>query len=192
MNGEGACVRAYARALLGAAQASQALDAVTQDMLALDAQWRGSPELRRFCSCHLKGAPSQRSRLIGQIWGETFSRTVLSFLEMLAQRDQLRFIPLITTRFQELTDRARGCRNAEAAFACAPQDAEVERVRRLITETYGPVFKLAVRVEPALLAGFTLRIDDRLVDASLAGRIKRLKNDLMKPERLAAAANGKK
>ena len=191
MNGEGACVRAYARALLGAAQARQALEAVTQDILALDAQWHGSPELRRFCEGHLPGAPSQRTRVIRQIWSDTFSQAVITFLEMLAERDQLRLIPLITVRFQKLADLARGCHTVEASFACEPQEAELERVRRLITETYGPVFKLAVRVEPALLAGVSLRIDDRLVDASLAGRISRLKNDLMKPMRLAAVANGK-
>ena len=191
MNGDSACVRAYARALLGAAQASQALDAVTQDMLALDAQWQGSPELRRFCGGHLKGAPGQRARRVGEIWGDTFSRTVLTFLEMLAERDQLRLIPLITARFQKTADRARGCRNVEAVFACEPQEQELARVRQLIAKTYGPLFKLAVRVEPALLAGVTLRIDDRLVDASLAGRINRLKNDLTKPQRRAAAANGK-
>lgn len=191
MTGEGACVRAYARALLGAAQASQALEAVTQDILALDAQWRGSPGLRRFCSGRLTGVPSQRARLVSQVWGETFTPIVLTFLALLAERDHLRLIPHVTVRFQELADRARGCHNVEAAFACEPQSAEVDRVRQLVSDAYGPVFKLAVRVEPALLAGVTLRIDDRLVDASLAGRIKRLKNDLMKPMRLSAVANGK-
>ena len=190
MNGEGVFVRAYARALLGAAQAHQDLENVTQDILALENQWAGSPELRRFCGSRLQGVPSQRSRLISQIWGSTFSRTVLAFLETLAERDHLRYIPLIIVRFRELADRAQGCHNAVATFACEPQEKEVERVRRMITDTYGPVFKLAVRVEPALLAGVRLRIDDRLVDASLAGRIARFKNDLMKPMRLPAAANG--
>ena len=190
MISEDACVRAFARALLGAAQASQTLDAVTQDILALDAQWHGSPELRQFCGRRLQGAPSQRARLIAQIWGNTFSQTVLTFLQLLSERDLLSLIPLITVRFQELADRARGCHNVVASFACAPQEQELERVRRMVTDAYGPVFKLAVRVKPALLAGVSLRIDDRLVDASLAGRINRLKNDLMKPMRLAAAANG--
>jgi F0F1-type ATP synthase delta subunit len=77
----------------------------------------------------------------------------------------------------------------EALFACEPQPGEVARVRQMVTDAYGPVFKLAVRVEPALLAGVRLRIDDRQVDASLAGRITRLKNGLLKPMRLDAAAS---
>jgi F-type H+-transporting ATPase subunit delta len=188
---EGVYARAYARALLGAAQASQDLAAVTQDMLALEKQWHGSPELRRFSSGHLPGTPSTRTRWVAQLWGNTFSRTVLTFLEMLAERDLLHLIPFIIARFQELADRALGCHTVEAAFACEPLEKELERVRRLITDTYGAVFKLTVRVEPALLAGVRLRIDDRLIDASLAGRISRLKNDLLKPLPLPAAANGK-
>ncbi len=189
MIGETVYARAYARALLGAAQDHHELESVMQDVQALERQWQGSPELRQFCFRHLPGAPSLRSKVVGQLWGDTFSRTILKLLELLAQWGHLQLIPLITERFQVFADRAQGCRNVVALFACEPQPGEVARVRQMVTDAYGPVFKLAVRVEPALLAGVRLRIDDRQVDASLAGRITRLKNGLLKPMRLDAAAS---
>ncbi len=186
---EGVYARAYARALLGSAEMRHESEGVTQDMLALEKQWYGSPELRQFCTRRLPGSPRQQAGLIGQVWGRTFTPTVILFLELLVQWGHLRLIPLITAQFQALADRAQGCHNVVATFACEPQPAEVERVRQLVAEAYGPVLRLTVKVDPALLAGVCIRINDKQVDASLVGRLARLKNGLKKPMQLDAVAS---
>jgi F-type H+-transporting ATPase subunit delta len=189
MIGEGVYARAYARALLGSAELSHEVESVTQDVLALEQQWFGSPELRLFCTRHLPGSPRQQAELVAQVWGHTFTPMVILFLELLVQWGHLRLIPLIAEQFQALSDRAQGCHSVVATFACEPQAAEVERVRQRVAEAYGPVLKLTVNVVPALLAGVRIRINDKLVDASLAGRIARLKNGLKKPMQLDAVAS---
>ena len=67
MIGEGVYARAYARALLGAAQDLRTVDAVAQDLRALDAQWRGSGELRSFCRSHPHGVSGARAQLVSRI-----------------------------------------------------------------------------------------------------------------------------
>jgi len=47
---------------------------------------------------------------------------------------------------------------------------------------------LDVQTNPALLAGLTIRIDDQVFDASLAGRIARLRQALDNPGRAPGAA----
>ena len=49
--------------------------------------------------------------------------------------------------------------------------------------------ELDVRIDPRLLAGFTVRIDDRVLDASLAGRLARLRQALTDPGRAPSAAS---
>ena len=189
MIAEGVYARAYARALLGSAEARHELEGVTQDIIALERQWFGSPELRQFCTRRLPGSPRHQAELVDQVWGHTFTPTLILFLELLVQWGHLRLIPLITEQFQALADRAQGCHNVVATFACEPQPADVERVRKLVAEAYGPVLKLTVAVKPALLAGVCIRINDRQVDASLSGRIDRLRNGLKKPMQLDAVAS---
>jgi len=186
---DGVYARAYARALLGSAAMRQEVEGVTQDILALELQWDGSPELRLFCTRHIPGSPRQQAAIVDQVWGRTFTQTVILFLELLVQWGHLRLIPLITAQFQALADQAQGCHRVVATFACEPQPAEVERVRKMVSDAYGPVLKLTVKVDPALLAGVCVRINDKQVDASLAGRIARLKNGLKKPMRLDAVAS---
>jgi len=189
MIGEGVYARAYARALLGSTVTRDDMESVTQDMLALERQWNGSTELRQFCTRHLPGSPRRQAELVSQVWGHTFTPKVILFLKLLTQWGHLRLIPLITEQFQVLADRAQGCHSVLATFACEPQPAELERVRQMVAEAYGPVIKLTVEVDPALLAGVRLRINDKQVDASLAGRIARLKNGLKKPMQLDAVAS---
>lgn len=190
MIAESVYARAYARALLGVATARSELARVTQDIDALEAQWKGSPELRRVCVGRMRSLTGKPSGLITEVWGDTLSGTVRLFLEKLLEVGHLRLLPQVIDRFHELADRAAGRHKVEACFACEPQERELGRVRQLVSAAYGPNFSFDVRVESALLAGVRLRIDDRLVDATLAGRLSRLKHDLMKPMRPDAAANG--
>ena len=170
MIGEGVYARAYARALFGSAETRNEMDSVTQDVLALVQQWYGSPELRLFCTSHLPGSPRQKAQLVEQVWGHSFSPTVILFLELLVQWGHLRLIPQIAEQFQTLSDRACGCHNVVATFACEPQPAEIERVRQLVAEEYGPVIKLTVIVKPELLAGVCARAAGFSGDAPRAGR----------------------
>jgi len=186
---EGVYARAYARALFGSAVQRGELDGVTQDVLALEKQWQGSPELRRFCQSHLPGSPLSHARNVDQIWGVTFTLSVKFLLRMLAQWDHLRLIPLITQHFQAFVDHAQGCSNVHAYFACAPQQDEIDQVRRLVSDAYGPTMKLTVQVDPTLIAGVRIFINDKRVDASLAGRITRMRYGLSKPMHLEEAAS---
>lgn len=191
MTSESVYARAYARALLSAAQAAQALEEVSSDMLALGEQWDGSRELRLFCRRQRQDAATQRAARIDALWGGTLAPATLHFLRLLSEWGHLRLLRQVVARFAELADRAAGRHHAVAVFACEPAANELARVRQLIAAAYGPLFNLDVRVDGGLLAGVRLRVDDRLVDASLAGRLARLKNGLLKPAPLDAAANEK-
>ncbi len=189
MNAESAYARAYARALYGSAQARHEADGVTQDVLALDRQWKGSPELRQFCRSHLPGSPADRARAVEKLWGDTFTRTMIFFLSVLAQRDHLGLVPLIAGQYQKMDDRAQGRSDVRISFACEPGEEEIGQIRKLVADAYGPVMKVAVRVDPALIAGARFFVNDRRVDASLAGRLARLRVGLSKPLQPGKAAS---
>jgi len=181
VNGESAYARAYARALYGSAQARRETDGVTRDVQALERQWKGSPELRRFCRCRLPGRPADRAQSVEKLWGGTFTRTMLVFLSVLAQRNHLGLVPLITGAYQKLDDRALGRSDVRISFACEPGEEEIGQIRKLVADAYGPLMKVAVRVDPSLIAGAQFFVNDRRVDASLAGRLARLRAGLTKP-----------
>ena len=187
MTNAGVYARAYARGLLHAATQNGTTDEVMRDIQALDDQWYGSPELRTFCTGHLPGNPTRHARLVDNLWGDTFSRLVIFLLRILAMRGQLQLVPHITEQYRLMADRERGCANVRVCFACEPQPEEVERIRRMVADKHGPLMNLTVEVIPDLIAGFRLFINDERVDASLAGRLTRIRYGLSKPMRLEEA-----
>jgi F0F1-type ATP synthase delta subunit len=72
----------------------------------------------------------------------------------------------------------------EAAFAVAPTAETLALAHKLVAKAYGPGVELAPTIDPALIAGFRLVLDGRRVDASMAGRLQRMRMGLRNPARL--------
>jgi F-type H+-transporting ATPase subunit delta len=185
MNSEG-YARAFARALYGAAAALRDRSEVTRDVLALRQQWDGSPELRLFCRSRQRGSADERAAFVGRLWGDSLARTTSAFLMMLARRHQLAMLPSVVRQYQALDDRARGCSEVRIGFACEPDDGQVDQIRRLVAAAYGPLMNVHVKVVPELIAGVRFSVNDKRVDATLAGRLARLRAGLLKPMQLDA------
>jgi len=172
---------AYARGLLKSAQSLGQEGRVSEDIRALEAQWEHSPELRAFCTGHLRGNSVHHVQMARDLWGTSFSTPVMVLLEGLAKRETLRLIPEIVEVFNESLDRAHKCLRVEARFAVKPDEAMLMGVHDLIRSQYGREYRIVALVDPDLIAGFQITINDTRVDASLAGRLKRLRQALNKP-----------
>jgi len=173
--------RAYSRALYRSAVERQELDAVVADMKALDAQWKGSVELRRFCKMHHPGNTRSHELLVDGLWGNSFTAPVLVLLRTLSHRDQLEIIPLVIQQFQIRDDHEQHCTHVALAFALQPTEETLEQIRERVAEARGPLMRMQVEVDADLIAGFMITLDDHRIDASLAGRLKRLRMGLRNP-----------
>jgi F-type H+-transporting ATPase subunit delta len=173
--------RAYARALYGAAVEREELAVVVADMNALAAQWRESRELRLACNVYHPGNTQSHEQWVDALWGTTFTGTLLVLLRSLAHRGQLELIPSILEYFHKLYDQGRHCAHVALTFAESPTDAMVDQMREKILKARGGTLQMQVTVNPELIAGFVMTINDQRVDASMSGRLNRLRLGLQKP-----------
>jgi F-type H+-transporting ATPase subunit delta len=150
-------------------------------MKALEAQWQGSVELRRFCKMHHPGNTRTHELLVDGLWGKSFSAPVLVMLRTLSHREQLDIIPLVIQQFQIRDDHEQNCTHVELAFALQPTDETLAQIRERVSEARGPLMRMQVKVDKDLIAGFMITLDDHRIDASLAGRLKRLRMGLQDP-----------
>ncbi len=170
--------RSYARALAEAAIARGLLSEVRADMEALKAQWEGSAELRAFCAVHMPGPPEGDALRVRRIWGDSFSAPTLTLIETLAAWQGLKLIPLLFKPFFALADAAEKRVGVHVTFACEPAEHELAVLEKRAHSTFGNGAILKTAVDPALLAGMVIRVGDKRIDASLAGRVARLKRAL--------------
>jgi len=174
--------RAYARALFRSAVERDELAAVVEDIAALEAQWSGSLELRRFCKGHHAGNAKRHEQCVDDVWGATFTQSLRILLKTLAHREQLGLIPLVIVQFTERLDREQRRTHVEVEFAVDPTDAMVDQIRQLVRGARGAEMRMQVRTTPELIAGFRITLDDQRIDASMAGRLQRLRLGFRKPE----------
>ena len=103
---------------------------------------------------------------------------VLNLLRVLVSRHRLHLLPAILQEFQELERQARGIVEAEITVARELDENERARIGVQLDELTGRTVEVRTRVDPSILGGVVVRIGDRLIDASVAGRLQRLRQEM--------------
>jgi len=187
MTSDAAYVRAYSRALLGAACFSATIPAVQRDLAALLNALVESPDLRRWACRHVISSPARRTAETQQRLAGLVTPMTLRLLVRMAAWNHLHLLPGVVKRFELAVRTLEGRRTARVVCAQTPDDATLAAIRTRMGGDAGAL-DLELKTDPALLAGLTIRIEDHVFDASLAGRLARLRQALANPGRAPNAA----
>lgn len=104
---------------------------------------------------------------------------VLRLAALLARRGRIDRLPNVATEYRRLLDRERGNVAASVTSAAPLTTGETEAVRAWVARTTGKTVDLTATVDEALIGGLTVRVGDTLMDASVRGRLERLRTDLL-------------
>ena len=175
MYNEEEAARPYARALAQAAMDLGTMARVRGDIEALDAQWQGCEELRAWCTTFHSAPRAAHRAFVGEVWGDTLCGPVRLLLETLSEHGLLAALPQVIRVFRRLADIAEQRKDVELVFAAPPSEATLALLSEKARTAYGPDVTIRTTVNPALGAGLILRAGHMQIDASLAGRLRRLR-----------------
>jgi F-type H+-transporting ATPase subunit delta len=172
--------RRYAEAAFQLASRDGALDAYG-DGLDLAAQLLGGPDalgvLRNPARPLL-----ERLDLVRTLVGNRVPETIQRLSSMLVERGKIDRIGAVAAEYRRLLNADRGVVEAVATSATALSADETRALERKVTDMTGRTVDLRVEVDESLIGGLTVRVGDTLYDASVRGRLERLR------ERLVAGA----
>jgi F-type H+-transporting ATPase subunit delta len=103
---------------------------------------------------------------------------VLNLARLLAQRGRFETLPAIAAEYTRLLNRRRGIVEAVVTSAQPLTADETKALRARVEAMTGSGVDLRAEVDPALIGGLTVRVGDQLLDASLRGRLERLRDQL--------------
>lgn len=170
-----AVIRPYARALVLAAQQLGILARVRGDMEALQAQWDGSEELRTWC-CTARSLPkAAHAEAVAALWGDTMAQPTRILLEALSTAGLLAAIPQVIKVFRRFADRVEGRIEVSFVFATTPSDTLLATLTQRAKAAYGEQTQISVSTDAELGAGLIVRAGNTQIDASLKGRLTRLR-----------------
>ena len=172
-----AAQRIYARALFEAAQSAERVDAVDADLGAFVDALEGSPELQAFLE-NPQVEPLAKADVLAQLT-EGADELVTNTLRLLAEKGRAGEIDHVHAEFRALVDQSRRRIAVELTTAHELSEAEARAIVERIEQASGRSVEATRSVDPALIGGMILQAGSLRVDASVRGRLERLRRELV-------------
>ncbi|MGH2462744.1 MAG: ATP synthase F1 subunit delta [Candidatus Limnocylindria bacterium] len=164
--------RRYAEAAFQVALAEDALDRWEADLGVLTAALE-VPELRAVME-HPAIPFADKERVLRRAVSDVGAEP-LNLILLMIRRGRPGAIPAMRRHFEELVRRERGIAKAEIRTALPLDDQDRAELERTLERLAGRDVELTELVDPSLIGGISVRIGDRLYDASVRSRLERLR-----------------
>ena len=168
----------YAEALLAAAKAESQRDEALEALQTIARLLTQSADVGRLLRNPDVEVPD-KLRIIETALGGAASALVHRFLELLLSLGRAESLPDIIAAYGEAVDADRGLLRATVRSARPLPEAALVRLRAALTAREGRTVELSAEVDPALLGGLQVRLDHRVIDASVRRYVADLKDSLM-------------
>lgn len=167
----------YAEAILEIARRDGTLETWLADLPAMVAIL-SRPEVARVVDNPAVPLAARRD-VLSRLLAERVSRPALSLALLLAIRGRIASLPAIATEYGRHVDRERGVAAAEVTSALPLEPGELDGIAAHLRSLTGRTVEVEARVDPALVGGLIVRVGDRLIDASVRGRLERLRDRIV-------------
>jgi F-type H+-transporting ATPase subunit delta len=169
--------RVYATALFEAAREQGRLEPVREQLQQVVAAEAEVPELRELLR-NPQLDPRARASALQEVLsgGEELLR---NFLLVLADKGRTGSLEDIAREFERLIAEHEGIVHAELTTAVELSDEEAQTLLRQIEQASGRKVEATRSVDPDLIGGIVLQVGSHRLDASVRGRLERLRRDLV-------------
>ena len=168
--------RTYARSLFEAAVEQNRLDRVQEELADFAVTVEEVPELRALLENPEVDARAKRA-LLEQLLADA-DELVRNFLLLVAEKGRSGEIVEIAREFEVLVAEATGILDVELTTAVELSQQEFDALVQRIGKASGRDVRASRAVDPDLVGGLVLQIGSRRLDASIRGRLERLRHQL--------------
>jgi F-type H+-transporting ATPase subunit delta len=164
----------YAEAFLQVAESRQEVDQVVDQAKAVLALWHESPELRQAMASPVLEVEAKKAAL-EKLFTDQLTPSFLNLLKLLADRQRIGVLDAVLDRMLELYREQRNIALANVTSATALSDEQQAELSKKVQAVAGTdKLEINLSVDPDLIGGFVVKVGSKVIDASLAGQVRRL------------------
>ncbi|MBM5792843.1 MAG: F0F1 ATP synthase subunit delta [Cyanobacteria bacterium M_surface_7_m2_037] len=164
----------YAEAFLQVAESRQEVDQVVDQAKAVLALWHESPELRQAMASPVLEVDAKKAAL-EKLFTDQLTPSFLNLLKLLADRQRIGVLDAVLDRMLELYREQRNIALANVTSATALSEEQQAELSKKVQAVAGTdKLEIQVSVDPDLIGGFVVKVGSKVIDASLAGQVRRL------------------
>lgn len=124
-----------------------------------------------------------REAIVSKLFEGRVASGVLNLTRLLARRGRFEMLPAVATEYQRLLNHRNGVVEAVVTSASPLSTTETDAISARIGTMSGSGVSLRTEVDETLIGGITIKIGDQLLDASVRGRLERLRDRLVADSR---------
>jgi len=166
----------YSRALFQSALEKKLLDEVNADMLFITEICK-LPETKEFLHSPII-PPSKKTSVFHNILGKNVQGITLSLIDLVVKNGRETYIPAIARVFIHETMKYKGITQSVLTTAVKVDDKVKKQISDMISKIFKTTVELEEIVDPEIIGGFVLRVDDSLIDASIKNKLRKIKKEL--------------
>lgn len=118
---------------------------------------------------------ADKKKKLADLLGAKVSPLTLRFLGMLIDKKRFGLLPLVAAHLGRFVDEKKNLARAQVSVA-RPMSAEAqETLKKRLKDFSGKNVELDIREDPELIAGAVVRLGDWMLDGSLRGQLRRIK-----------------
>lgn len=121
----------------------------------------------------------KKTNVVKKIFGNIFNPITISFIEIIIRKRREMFLPAVANSFIAQYRNLNGITEAVVKTAIPLDDKKKELIISHLATQTGKKIELKQSVDPNLIGGMIVQIGDKLYDASVAGKLKKAKKELL-------------
>ncbi len=163
----------YATAIFELAQEEKNLDGYDKDLAKVRADVFAIPEAVKFFQNPLVPQQAKKDLLI-RAFDKEISATVMNFLMLLVDKKRIGVFNEIYDIFTSLKNKAQGILIADVTSAFPLSKKQQDQLIRKLSTLTGRKVKVRTHKDTSILGGLIVKIGDKRIDGSAAGRLRAL------------------
>lgn len=137
-----------------------------------------APDLSRLLK-HPGVALSRKLEAVGMVLDEQLAEPMADLVRLLVENDRVDALGVAGELCEEMSDQAAGAVRAFVTVAMPLPESQAERLAAALSQWFAVPVRLTVNVAPEMIGGLAVRVDDRVLDASLRGRLLSIQEGLV-------------
>lgn len=171
----------YATALFGYAQDMKAVDQVHSEMQDLGQAVKENKGILNMLSDPILDPKEKQASL--KAIEKNFASAVQAFLNLLLEYDRFAYLLDIIDRFNDIYDQAASIAEGTATSAVKLSGDQLKRLGDTYARKYQfKQVRLKNKVDPSIIGGVILQVQDRVIDGSVKNRLKKIRAQLIKKD----------
>lgn len=168
----------YAKALLDLTLEKGWVEAVEKDLIRFVQVVKESNDFRIFLNSPVV-RDDKKIAIYQQVF-EGFNPVTMQFFTLVTKNGREQLLPEIAAQFERQLMKNRGIVSGSIVSATPLTEKTKQEILDRIAPAFEGSLQLSESVDSSLLGGFVIRIEDKQIDASVANKLKELRQELVK------------